>query len=92
MRLHELTLNEYADKFGKMTEPYFLEFTEKLTGKPADWVDKMRWTKYNVTFNELVKNGKLTGEQANTRYWIRAFRDDIQNVGKFMELLKSTKH
>jgi len=88
MRLYDLTLNEYVDKFGKMTERYFVQYL-KGKGQNVDWVEKMRWTNYNAMFNKLVDAGKIKGPEANSRYWIRAFRDDVDNVGKFISMVQN---
>ena len=88
MRLYDLTMNEYVDKFGKMTERYFVQYL-KDKGQNVDWVEKMRWTNYNAMFNKLVDAGKIKGQEANSRYWIRAFRDDLSNIGKFISMVQN---
>lgn len=87
MRLYDLTMTEYVDKFGKITQRYFAQYMEDK-GFKVDWVEKMRWTNYNALFNKLVDEGKITGQEANTRYWIRAFRDDVSNIGKFIDMIQ----
>lgn len=88
MRLYDLTINEYVDKFGKMTERYFVQYMQDK-GHNVDWVEKMRWTNYNAMFNKLVDAGKIKGQEANSRYWIRAFRADVANVGKFISMVQN---
>lgn len=91
MRLSDLVLTEYVDKFGKMTLPYYMKYIEDLTGKKADWIDKSNWTNHNAMFNKFVASGKITGQEANSRYWIRQFRDDFKKVGEFIQFIKSVE-
>lgn len=88
MRLRDITMNEYVDKFGKMTEKYFIQYMEDK-GQKVDWVEKMRWTNYNAMYNKLVDAGKITGQYANSRYWIRAFRNDHSNIEKFISMIRN---
>lgn len=87
MRLRDLELNEYVDAFGKMTEPYFIQYM-KDKDEDVDWLDKMRWTKYNASFKQLVSDGVITGKEADSKYWIRKFREDNANIEEFMKFVR----
>lgn len=87
MRLRDLELEEYVDTFGKMTQKYFVKYIEDK-GSHVDWLERMRWSKYNAMFKQLVKDGQIEGKEADTKYWIRLFRDDVDNIGKFIQLIK----
>lgn len=87
MKIVDLQLDENISSFKVMAEPHYMEHLREM-GRTPDWMDSMVWSKIVTDFKNKVDSEEITGSDANTRYWIRLFRKDVENVVDFLDVVK----
>ena len=78
-------MNNYK-VFYHLTLPYYIKYVENITGK-VDWVEEMKWSRYVIKYDHLIKDGYVSGKKAQHRYWIVKFKTDVNAISTFVDML-----